>query len=119
MSPPTRPRTDPPREPVRDRYDLKMEIDSAQQDLERSLHELKDVLVDKIDVRARLEQRLEATKATALDVAVRGREIGLDLAARTRTLYQDQPLVVLGLIGGLLLVTGLALTIRHELHAAS
>lgn|SRR3990167_9056244 len=119
MRPPARPRTDSIRPPARDRYDLKMEIDSAQHDLERSLHELKDVLVDKIDLRARLDQRIEATKATALDLAVRGRDLGLDVAARTRTLYRDQPLVVLGVIGGLLLVTGLALTIRHELHATA
>jgi len=117
MRPPTRPRTAPPR--ARDRYDLKMEIDSAQLDLERSLHELKDVLVDKLDLRARVEQRIEATKATALDVAVRGRELGLDLAARSRALYRDRPLVVLGVIGCLLLITGLTLTIRRELRATA
>lgn len=119
MSPPRRSRTAPPRMPARERYVLEMEIDSARQDLERSLHELKAVLAAKIDLRARLDERLEATRATALAVAVRGRDLGLDLAARTRTLYRDRPLVVLGVLGGLLLVTGLVLTIRRELHATA
>ena len=102
---------------MRDRYELKTEIDSAQQDLQQNLAELREVITDKVDVRGKLQDRVAATKQRAMDYVVQTRAIAIDVVDQVRALVRDRPLVVAGVVGGLVLLGGLALTIRRELRA--
>jgi ElaB/YqjD/DUF883 family membrane-anchored ribosome-binding protein len=103
---------------MKDRYELKTEIDEAQQDLERNLNALKDVITEKVDIRSKVEHKVSEKKDQAMDYVVRGREIGLDVLDRVRQTWRDQPLVIVGIVGGLFVVGGLVLMIRHEIHEA-
>lgn len=102
--------------PTRDRYTIKTEIDEAQHDLERNLHELRSVVSDKVDVKARLKAKVDERKDQALDAAVRVREIGLDVSARARAFVREHPAAIIGAVAGIAVVTGLVLKIRRELQ---
>jgi ElaB/YqjD/DUF883 family membrane-anchored ribosome-binding protein len=106
-SPPTEP-------PVREEYEIKTEIDEAQQDLEQNLGVLKDVILEKVDVKARVEKVIDEKKEQAMDYVVRAREIAMDLYARGRSFARDQPLVVVGVLAGVLLFTGAVVAVRRQ-----
>ncbi len=106
----------PPTEaPVREEYEIKTEIDEAQQDLEQNLGVLKDVILEKVDVKARVEKVIDEKKEQAMDYAVRAREIAMDLYARGRSFVRDQPLVAVGILGGVLLLAGGVFAVRRQL----
>lgn len=102
--------------PNRDRYVIKTEIDEAQLDLEQNLNELKDVISDKLDIKGKVNDKIEEGKDRAMDYAVRGREIALDVYAQTRSFVRENPMIVIGIGVGVLVVGGLVLKIRHELN---
>ena len=108
---------EPVMEPVRDEYEIKTEIDEAQVDLEQNLGELKDAILEKVDVKARVEHVIEEGKEKAMDYVVRAREIAMDLYAQGRTLVREKPLLVAGVLGGVVLIAGAAIGIRHRLRA--
>jgi ElaB/YqjD/DUF883 family membrane-anchored ribosome-binding protein len=105
---------DPPAQPVREEYEIKTEIDEAQQDLEQNLGELKDAILEKVDVKARVEKVIDEKKDQAMDYAVRAREIALDLYAQGRAFVRDQPMVAIGIIGGVVLLAGAAFAVRRK-----
>lgn len=105
---------DPSAPPVREEYEIKTEIDEAQQDLEQNLGELKDAIMEKVDVKARVEKAIDEKKEQAIDYAVRAREIALDLYAQGRAFVRDQPLLAAGILGGVVLLVGAAFAVRHK-----
>lgn len=107
--------TEPVPEPVRDRYEIKTEIDEAQQDLEQNLGELKEAILEKVDLKARVEHAIDAGKDKAMDYAVRAREVAIDLYAQGRRFVRENPMVVVGVLGGIALIAGAAVVIRHRL----
>lgn len=110
---------DPPAPPVREEYEIKTEIDEAQQNLEQNLGELKDAILEKVDVKARvekaIEEKIDETKEQAIDYAVRAREIAMDLYAQGRAFVRDQPMLAVGIIGGVVLLAGAAFAVRSKL----
>lgn len=100
--------------PVREEYEIKTEIDEAQQNLEQNLGVLKDAILEKVDVKARVEKVIDEKKDQAMDYVVRARELALDLYARGRTFVRDQPLVAAGIVGGAVLVLGATIFVRHK-----
>lgn len=105
---------DPPAPPVREEYEIKVEIDEAQQDLEQNLGELKDAILEKVDVKARVEKAIDEKKEQALDYAVRAREFALDLYAQGRVFIRDNPLLAAGIVGGVVLLAGAAFAVRRK-----
>jgi ElaB/YqjD/DUF883 family membrane-anchored ribosome-binding protein len=110
-------RRDSVTDPVRDEYVIKIEIDEAQVHLEQNLGELKDAILEKVDVKARIEHVIDDAEDKAMDYVVRAREIAIDLYAQGRTLVRDRPMLVVGVIGGVALIAGAALGIRHHLRS--
>ncbi|MBA3452846.1 MAG: hypothetical protein H0T42_07135 [Deltaproteobacteria bacterium] len=105
---------DPPAAPVREEYEIKTEIDEAQQDLEQGLGELKDAILEKVDVKARVERVIDEKKDQAMDYVVRAREIAMDLYARGRAFVRDEPLLAVGIVGGVVLLAGAAFAVRRK-----
>ncbi len=105
---------DPPAPPVREEYELKTEIDEAQQNLEQNLGELKDAILEKVDVKARVEKAIDETKEQAIDYALRAREIAMDLYAQGRAFVRDQPMLAVGILGGVVLLAGAAFAVRRK-----
>ena len=92
--------------PVRDENEIQIEIDVAQHSLEHTLGELKDALLDKVDVVGHLEQALDDGKDQVIDYAV-----------RLRAFVRARPLLVIGILGGLALVAGAAFAARRKVTA--
>jgi ElaB/YqjD/DUF883 family membrane-anchored ribosome-binding protein len=100
---------------MRDPYEIKTEIDEAQQNLEQNLGELKDVLMEKVDIKGKVEAEIDKRKDQAMDVVARGQEIALDLYAQARMFVRDNPLLAAGIVGGVLLVGGAVIAVKRQL----
>lgn len=107
---------EPMPEPVRDEHEIKAEIDEAQENLEQNLGQLKDAILEKVDVKARIEHAIDDVEDKAMDVVMRAREIAMDLYAQGRTLVREKPMLVIGVLGGVALIAGAAFGIRHRLR---
>ena len=112
---------------MRDRRDIEREMYRAREDLEASLGELKHVVQEKVDIKARaqhaIDQRFDMVKDKAQELADRGKHAlyrGRDAAVATyykgrfkagraydtsREYVEDNPVLVGALIGGVLLLT--------------
>jgi ElaB/YqjD/DUF883 family membrane-anchored ribosome-binding protein len=101
---------------MRDRYEIKTEIDEAQQNLEQNLGELKDVLMEKVDIKAKVEAEVDKRKAQAMEAVARGQEIALDLYAQARSFVRDNPMIAIGIVGGVLFVSGAVFAIKRQLN---
>ncbi|MDB4961983.1 MAG: hypothetical protein JWP01_1982 [Myxococcales bacterium] len=101
---------------MRDRYEIKTEIDEAQQNLEQNLGELKDVLMEKVDIKAKVDAEIDKRKDQAAEAVARGQEIAVDLYDQARMFVRDKPLYAAGIVAGVLLVGGAVLAIRHQLN---
>lgn len=108
----------PPAPPVREEYEIKTEIDEAQQHLEQNLGVLKDAILDKVDVKARVEKAIDEKKDQVLDYAMRARKIALDLYTQGRAFVRDQPLLAVGILGGVVLLAGATFAVRRRLADA-
>ncbi len=106
--------TAPPAQPVREEYEIKIEIDEAQQNLEQNLGVLKDALLEKVDVKARVEKVIEEKKDQVIDYAVRARQIAMDVYAQGRAFVRDQPLLAVGILGGVIVLAGVTFAIRRQ-----
>ena len=106
---------DPPPTPVREEYEIKTEIDEAQQNLEQNLGELKDAILEKVDVKARVEKVIDDKKDQAIDYVVRAREIAMDLYAQGRAFVRDQPVIAVGILGAVVLLAGAVFAIRRKM----
>jgi len=111
---------------MRNRETIEREIYEARADLEDSIKELKHVVQEKVDVKARARvavakgklaalDAIEAGKSKAQDAYARGKEGAKDLAERGKDgaidLYgkaKDRPVVVGTVIGGVVAVGALA-----------
>ena len=116
---------------MRDRRDIEREMYRAREDLESSLGELKHVVQEKVDVKARaqhaVQERVDLVKDRARDIAnravdtskhayYRGRDGAVDLYwkgrygagrayDRTRDVVKERPVLVGMVLGGVLLAT--------------
>lgn len=126
---------------MRDRRDIEREMYRAREDLEASLGELKHVVQEKVDVKARtshaVHERVDAVKDRARTLAnravdtskhayYRGRDGAVDLYYkgrygagraydRSRDVVKERPVLVAAVIGGVLLATvGAFLLIRRH-----
>jgi len=116
---------------MRDRRDIEREMYRAREDLEASLGELKHVVQEKVDVKARathaVQERVDAVKDRARDLKnravdtskhayYRGRDGAVDLYYkgrygagraydRSRDVVKERPVLVAAVIGGVLLAT--------------
>jgi len=107
---------DPTEEPTPERseYELKTEIDEAQQNLEQNLGELKAALLEKVDVKAHIEKAIDEGKEQVVDAAVRAREGVIEMFAEARRWARENPLLVAGIVGGIALVVGAAFVVRRR-----
>lgn len=113
---------------MRDRQDIEREMYSAREDLEQSVNELKHVIAEKIDVKARAQHAIDERVDHVKDVARRGVDRGREFMYRTRdgaVVYYHkaregarQHKVLLGVIlGGLVVLTlGAVFLIRRRRH---
>ena len=74
---------------MRDREVIEREINRAREDLEDSLAELRHVVQEKVDVKARARVAVEKGKAAAEELVVRGMAQAKTLAARGKEGAQD------------------------------
>lgn len=108
---------------MRDRQLIEREIYRAREDLETNLAELKHVVQETIDVKARArvavakgkqkaqealevgkvraQQALEAGKVKAHDALIRGKEVSRDLADRSKLAAKERPVLVGAIVGGI------------------
>jgi len=111
---------------MRNRQTIEREIYRAREDLEDSLAELKHVVQEKVDVKARARvavakgksaahDAIEAGKSKAQEVFARGKESARDLANRGKDgaveLYgkaKERPVLVGAIVGGVVAVGALA-----------
>lgn len=100
---------------MRDRYEIKTEIDAVQEDLQNNLAQLRDVITEKVDVKGKLQHRLDEKKAQARAYAIRGRDLAIDYVAQARRLVREKPLVVAGVALGVIAIGGAVLAIRSQL----
>ena len=100
---------------MRDRYEIKTEIDAVQEDLENNLAQLKDVITEKVDIKGKVHDKVEEKKAQAMDYVVRGRQLALDYYGQAQRLVREKPLVAAGIAGGILLVGAAILAVRSQL----
>lgn len=105
-----------PEAPVREEYEIKVEIDEAQQDLAQGLGELKDAILEKVDVKAHVVKMIDEKKDQAMDYVVRAREMAADLYAQGRTFVRDQPVLAIGILAGVVLLGSAAFAVRHRLN---
>jgi len=107
--------TEPVQEPVREDYEIKTEIDEAQQNLEQNLGELKDAILEKVDVKAHIEQAIDDGKEHVVEAAVRAREGVIEMFGEARRFVRENPLLVAGIVGGIALVAGAAFAARRSI----
>jgi hypothetical protein len=74
---------------MREREAIEREINRAREDLEDSLAELRHVVQEKVDVKARARVAVEKGKAAAEDLLVRGMVQAKTLAARGKESAHD------------------------------
>jgi hypothetical protein len=67
---------------MRNREIIEREMYRAREDLESSIAELKHVVQEKVDVKARAKVAVEKGKLMAADVLERGKQSAIDLAGR-------------------------------------
>lgn len=103
--------------PERTEYELKIEIDEAQQNLEQNLGELKDALLEKVDVKAHIEKAIDDGKDQVVEAAVRARDGAVEMFAGARRWARANPLLVAGIVGGIVLVAGAAFAVRRRANA--
>jgi hypothetical protein len=117
---------------MRDRQEIEREMYQAREDLETSLAELKHVVQEKVDFKARARVALEKGKVIAADAlergkqsahqyALRGKDTARDLArrgsARARVTYgraKERPLLAALVIGAIVLTGVLVLVGRRR-----
>jgi ElaB/YqjD/DUF883 family membrane-anchored ribosome-binding protein len=87
---------------MRNRETIEKEMYRAREDLEDSLAELKHVVQDKVDVKARARVAVERGKEKAQDVFERGKEGARQLAERGREGARERPVLVSAVIGGII-----------------
>jgi hypothetical protein len=113
---------------MRDRRDIEREMFTAREDLEQSVNELKHVIAEKVNVKARATHAVDERVDRVKDAARHSLERGRELMYRTRdgaVIYYHrardsarQHKLLLGLIlGGVTLLTvGTVLLVRHRRH---
>ena len=90
---------------MRDREAIEREMYFAREDLEQNLSELKHVVRDKIDVKARAQKAMHEAKQQARMLAARGKDgvvRGYRAAVATT---RERPVLVGSIAGGVLLLT--------------
>ena len=104
---------------MRDRNEIQAEIAAVQERLSHHLAELREVLSDKVDVKGKVERRVEDTKLRAADAASRGYERLVDLYEQARRFAREQPLAAVALAGAVTLALVGVFAIRRWLAQLS
>ena len=116
MADPTEETVDPAPPSERTEYELKVEIDEAQRNLEQNLGELKDALGEMVDVKAHIENAIDEGKEQVVEAAVRAGKGVVELFGEARRWARENPLLVTGI--GIALFAGVAFAARRRLRAA-
>jgi CHASE1-domain containing sensor protein len=120
---------------MRNRETIEREINRAREDLEASLAELRHVVAEKVDVKARARVALEKGKYMAQDaferskvaaqdafsrgkvagreLAVRGKDNAIDAYYRSREIVSERPVLVAAIVGGVI-ATGALIYIGRQ-----
>jgi hypothetical protein len=119
--------------PMRDREVIEREMYRAREDLEANLSELKHVVAEKIDVKARARVAVEKGKLMAQDAVQRGKDAARDYAVRGKESAQrlvqrgedrayftylkakDRPELVAAIAGGIIAI-GVLAYVGHRKH---
>lgn len=90
---------------MRDRESVEREIEEKRDDLVAGISELKDTIVDKVDIKKRARRAL-----------TRGKDEAVELTSRARELGRERPGMVVAVIAGVagLIAVGVALRRRRN-----
>jgi hypothetical protein len=88
---------------MRDRESIEHEIEVKRDELATGLAELKDVVVDKVNVKKRARRAL-----------VRGKEEAVELASRARTTARERPALVVAIIAGAVMLIALGVAVKRR-----
>ena len=75
------------------------------------------MITDKVDIKSKVQDKVEEKKTQAMDAVVRVRRTVLDSYAQVRQFVLDKPWVIAGIGGGVLLVGGALFAIRARMRA--
>lgn len=105
---------------MRDREVIEREMYRAREDLEASIAELKHVVQEKVDVKARARVAVEKGKLMAADAYERGKDgakqlyqRGEDKAYFTYLKAKDRPVLTASIIGGIV-AAGVLIYVGHR-----
>ncbi len=88
---------------MRDRESIEKEIEEKREDLAAGIAELKDTVVDKLDVKKR------ARRAVA-----RGKEEAVELTSRAQSLARERPGLVIAAIAGAVLLIAVGVAVKRR-----
>jgi hypothetical protein len=90
---------------MRDRETIEHEIEVKRDDLEAGVAQLKDVVLDKVNVKRRARRALE-----------HGKDEAIEATARARGLARDRPEVVIAVIAGVVALIALGVAVQRRRH---
>jgi hypothetical protein len=88
---------------MRDRESIEHEIEVKRDELATGIAELKDAVVDKVNVKKRARRAL-----------VRGKEEAVELASRARTTARERPALVVAIIAGAVMLIALGVALKRR-----
>ena len=86
---------------------IEQELDIARSDLESSLEQLKDVIHDKVDLKAKAHRAIDRAKQRAADAADRGLTKVATLFYRAEARIRERPDIVTGILLGVVTLASL------------
>ncbi len=88
---------------MRDRTSIEHEIEVKREELAAGVAELKDTVLDKVNVKKRARR-----------AAVRGKEEVVELATRARATARERPGVVIAVIAGVVAVVAIGVAVKRR-----
>ncbi len=88
---------------MRDRNGIEHEIEVRRDDLTAEVAELKDVILDKVDVGKRARRAL-----------ARGKEGAVELASRARSTARERPALVVAIIAGVVAAIAVGVAVKRR-----
>lgn len=88
---------------MRDQESIEHEIEMRREDLANGIAELKDTVLDKVDVKKRARRAIE-----------RGKDEAVELASRARMTARDRPEVVVAVIAGVVAAIAIGVAVKRR-----
>jgi hypothetical protein len=88
---------------MRDRESIEHEIEVKRDELEAGVAQLKDVVLDRVNVKRRARRALE-----------HGKEEAIEATSRARSLARDRPELVIALIAGAVTLISLGVAVQRR-----